>query len=199
MIGLGGSQALAHHPMGGVTPANFIHGLLSGIGHPLIGFDHLAAIVMAGCLAALVQRGAVVAVIYVLAMLLGAAVHVQAVGLPAGEFLVALSLIVLGAVVLLARPNFAVAAVLFGCAGVIHGHALGEAIVGAEATPLFAYFGGLALVHCTLIVGIVVLVRQLIAQQLLEPEKVRIAGAVVIGIGLGAVVQQVVQLFGAAA
>ena len=34
--------AYAHHPMGGVTPSSFGEGLLSGIGHPIIGLDHLA-------------------------------------------------------------------------------------------------------------------------------------------------------------
>jgi urease accessory protein len=190
LVSLGCDPALAHHPMGGVTPTNFIHGLLSGLGHPIIGLDHFAAIVAAGCLAATLQRGALVAVIYVLAMLAGAAAHVQAVSLPAGEMLVALSLLVVGAFLVLARPNFAVAALLFGCAGAIHGHALGESISGAEATPLYAYFLGLAFVHSALIVGIVLLVRQLMARQWLESARVQLVGAVVIGIGLAGIAQQ---------
>lgn len=179
--------------MGGVTPTNFTHGLLSGLGHPIIGLDHFAALVAAGCLAATQPRGALVAVIYMLAMLAGAAAHVQAVNLPAGEVLVALSLIALGAFLVLARPNFVAAALLFGFAGVVHGHALGEAITGAEPTPLLAYFVGLAFVHSALIVGIVLLVRQLMALQWIELAQVRILGGIVIGIGLGAVVQQVIQ------
>jgi urease accessory protein len=31
--------AFAHHPMGGLTPATFADGLLSGLGHPVIGLD----------------------------------------------------------------------------------------------------------------------------------------------------------------
>ena len=44
--------ALAHHPMGGRMPATFTDGLLSGLGHPIIGLDHLAAVLAIGCLAA---------------------------------------------------------------------------------------------------------------------------------------------------
>ena len=34
---LGTASAHAHHVMGGKTPSSFIDGLLSGLGHPLIG------------------------------------------------------------------------------------------------------------------------------------------------------------------
>ena len=44
--------ALAHHVMGGRMPASFSEGLLSGFGHPIIGLDHLAAVLAVGCLAA---------------------------------------------------------------------------------------------------------------------------------------------------
>jgi urease accessory protein len=36
------TAAFAHHVMGGETPSTFVDGLLSGIGHPIIGADHLA-------------------------------------------------------------------------------------------------------------------------------------------------------------
>lgn len=189
-VSLGGDAALAHHPMGGVTPANFTHGLLSGLGHPIIGLDHFAALVAAGCLAATQPRGALVAVIYVLAMLAGAVAHVQALSLPAGEVLVALSLLALGAFLVLARPNFVAAALVFGFAGIVHGHALGEAITGAEPTPLYAYFAGLALIHGALIVGIVLVVQQLVSRQWLEAARVQLVGAAVVGIGLAGIAQQ---------
>ena len=40
--------ALAHHVMGGRMPATFGQGFLSGLGHPVIGLDHLAAVVAVG-------------------------------------------------------------------------------------------------------------------------------------------------------
>ena len=43
--------AFAHHPMGGALPQNFLNGILSGIAHPIIGFDHLAFILTFGIIA----------------------------------------------------------------------------------------------------------------------------------------------------
>ena len=40
-LAMAGSAA-AHHPTGGRMPANVLDGFLSGIGHPVIGPDHLA-------------------------------------------------------------------------------------------------------------------------------------------------------------
>ena len=37
MLLLSATFALAHHPMGGALPQTLWHGLLSGIGHPVIG------------------------------------------------------------------------------------------------------------------------------------------------------------------
>ncbi len=52
----------AHHLMGGCTPATFSEGILSGLGRPIIGLDHLAAVVAIGCLAAAHQRAATLAI-----------------------------------------------------------------------------------------------------------------------------------------
>lgn len=48
--------AFAHHLMGVRTPASFAEGILSGLGHPVIGLDHFAAVVAVGCLAAAHRR-----------------------------------------------------------------------------------------------------------------------------------------------
>ena len=40
-----GVPAEAHHVMGGRMPSTFMEGLLSGLGHPVVGLDHLAFIV----------------------------------------------------------------------------------------------------------------------------------------------------------
>ena len=70
--------AFAHHLMGGKIPATFGEGILSGLGHPVIGIDHLAAVVAVGCLAAAHRAGALLAVAFVVAMMCGVAVHLQA-------------------------------------------------------------------------------------------------------------------------
>ena len=42
--------AMAHHPMGGATPSTMGEGLLSGFGHPIIGIDHFAFLLVAALL-----------------------------------------------------------------------------------------------------------------------------------------------------
>src|SRR5215510_12231222 len=39
-LSLFATSAFAHHVMGGKTPSTFVEGLLSGVGHPVIGPDH---------------------------------------------------------------------------------------------------------------------------------------------------------------
>jgi len=42
------APALAHHPLAGQPMETFSQGLLSGIGHPLLGFDHLFFVIAVG-------------------------------------------------------------------------------------------------------------------------------------------------------
>jgi urease accessory protein len=143
------TPALAHHMMGGALPSTFAEGLLSGLGHPIIGHDHLLAILAVGALAALFTRGVLLPVGFVAAALLGVGLHVGLVDLPAAELLIAVSLIVLGALLLAQRVLVPARAlvILFALAGVAHGYAFGESIVGAEPAPLVAYLLGLGLVQ----------------------------------------------------
>lgn len=138
--------ALAHHVMGGAMPANWRQGLLSGLGHPVIGFDHFAAIVAAGFIASRRPRGGLMVGLYITAMIAGAATHVQGITLPGSEILVAVSLLALGVAMQL-RLATAIASVLFAAAGFVNGYALGETIAGAEASPLVFYFAGLAIIQ----------------------------------------------------
>ena len=142
------TAAHAHHPMGGTTPATLMEGLLSGLGHPLIGIDHFLFIAGAGVLAAKFRRGWILPPVFVLASVLTTLVRYLGADAGLGELPVAASLVVLGAMMLAGTPREGVVAVLFLVAGTIHGHALGEAIVGAEQTPLVAYLAGLAIIQC---------------------------------------------------
>jgi urease accessory protein len=143
--------ALAHHVMDYALPATALEGLLSGLGHPVIGVDHLIFIVAAGVLAARFERGWALPLAFVVASSSVAALRHAGADAVLGELPVAASLIVLGAVLLAAwRPGAAVVAMLFLAGGAIHGHALGEAIVGAEQTPLLAYLAGLTIIQCAI-------------------------------------------------
>lgn len=182
--------AFAHHLMGGRTPATFTEGVLSGLGHPIIGLDHFAAVIAIGCLAAAHRAGGWLAVAFVVAMMCGVAVHLQAVTVPADEILVALSVILLGAVMLSHRDLPVVTALgLFVLVGLIHGYALGESIYGAERTPLAAYLLGLAVIQSAVAMGAMAAARAFARK---DAVKLRLVGAGVAGIGLAVLMQQMV-------
>jgi urease accessory protein len=154
--------AWAHHPMDGKLPQTFLQGLLSGFGHPVIGVDHLAAIVGVGILAALAGRSAAVVLAFSVAVIAGVGLHLSKVNLPAGELLVGLTTLLIGALVIARQSMGAgLAALLFAIAGLVHGYALGESIVGAEASPLVAYLLGLLIMQTAIGVVVYAAVRSL--------------------------------------
>jgi urease accessory protein len=154
--------AWAHHVMGGKMPETFLQGLLSGFGHPVIGVDHLAAIVGVGILAALAGRSAAVVLAFSGAVIAGVGLHLTKVDLPASELFVGLTTLLLG-VLVIARQSMGtgLAALLFAVAGLVHGYALGESIVGAEASPLVAYLLGLLVIQSAIGVVVYAAVRAL--------------------------------------
>jgi len=183
---LASAPALAHHPMGGETPQTVVQGLLSGLAHPVLGLDHLAVLIGAGLLAARFAAGAWLIPAFVIAMAAGALFPVAGLAIPAGEVLVAASVIAVGAAAAL-RPTLPVglAAALFAAAGLVHGHALSEAIVGAETAPLLAYLLGLAAIQTGLAAGALLLARWLASGALAPTAGLRGAGLAVASFGLG--------------
>ena len=190
---LAAEPAFAHHAMGSQMPATFLQGLLSGLGHPIIGLDHLAALIAVGCLAALQARGFWLPLAFVIAMVLGAALHVRELTLPGSEILAALSVLVLGALLVsMRRLSVVIVLVLFAAAGLVHGYALAESIVGAEPAPLYAYFVGLVIVQSAIALGAMLVVREItIASG--KVAAVRFIGAGIAGIGIAMLVQQIVS------
>ena len=124
--------ALAHSGEG------VVGGFVSGFLHPLLGWDHVIAMVAVGLWGALLGRPAiwVLPVVFPLVMAFGGALGVLGVPLPAVETGIALSAIVLGAMVAFAaRPPLAVAAVVVGAFAIFHGHAHGTELPRA-ASPV---------------------------------------------------------------
>ena len=182
--------ALAHHVMGGTMPVSFTDGLLSGLGHPIIGLDHLAAVIAVGCLAAGQRHGALMVVGYVVAMAVGAAAHIGEATVAGAEIFVALSVIALGLVLLRAgslRTDIAFA--LFAFAGLVNGYALGESIAGAEPKPIYGYFIGLVLVQSGIVLLAMAAVPVLTAR---KPLAGRLIGGAIAGVGLCVLALQVV-------
>ena len=188
----GSAPAFAHHVMGGRMPATFGEGFLSGLGHPVIGLDHLAAVVAVGCLAAAHRSASALVVAFVLAMMGGVALHLHGTTVPGAEILVALTVLALGLLMVLRRDMSAGAAVvLFAMVGVIHGYALGESIFGAERTPIYAYLIGLAVIQIAIALAAAHLTRSLMRGSS-NLSAVRLVGAGIAGIGLAILMQQVI-------
>lgn len=156
--------AAAHHAMDGETPTTLWQGLLSGLAHPVIGLDHLAFVVAAGVLAAPLAGRLVLPAAFVVAGLLAALWHVAGFDLPGAEIGVALSVIVLGGIALRGRDLAALPlAVLFGLAGLLHGYAMAESVVGAEAQPIAAYLAAFGIVQYAIALGAMAVTRSLAA------------------------------------
>lgn len=127
------------------------HGLLDGVLHPLTGIDHLLAMVAVGIVAALATDRRTAwrtPAAFLGGMVLGGALGLAGVAVPAVEVLIGVSVVVLGAVVVLASQRdhamlrrlegaLPVLAVLFGLA---HGHAHG-AELPETAVPLLYVIG----------------------------------------------------------
>ncbi|MGC6483414.1 MAG: HupE/UreJ family protein [Synechococcus sp.] len=140
----GASPALAHHPFEGVAAVDLSpwQGLISGIGHPLLGLDHLLFLV---AIMFLGLRRPGRWVLLLLATGLGGSLLTQVYPLPefatsVAEAAVSLSLALEGLIALGLVP----ASLLYPLAA-LHGYLLGGMIVGAEPTPLLAYGLGLFL------------------------------------------------------
>ena len=140
---------LAHHAIGGQTPDNLVDGFLSGLAHPVIGADHLVFVIAVGLLAALKNnKGILIPVAFVVATVAGTGVHLLGVNLPVPEILISASVLVLGIVLAIEKSSNLIC--LIGSVfivGIFHGYAYGEAIVGAEMTPLTSYLAGFTLIQ----------------------------------------------------
>lgn len=180
-LAVSAEPALAHHAMGGATPATFLQGLLSGLAHPVIGLDHLAAVLAVGALAAFHRAGLALALAFVAAIALGAGLHLSAVTVPGAELITAASVVALGVLLFGGAASTPVLLAAFAAAGLVHGYVQAESIIGAEPTPLAAYLVGLALVQGALAIGTALAVRQLAAA---GTPALRAAGAAVAAVGL---------------
>jgi urease accessory protein len=115
--------ALAHTGAGGTI------GLSQGFMHPLTGIDHVLAMMMVGVFAWQLGGRALwlVPITLVLVMAIGGMLGIASIGVPFVEAGVALSVIVLGAIVAFRiKAPVAIAMAVVGLFAVFHGHAHGS-------------------------------------------------------------------------
>jgi urease accessory protein len=109
----------------------------SGFTHPIFGLDHVVAMVGVGLWGTFLGAPAIwlLPVVFPLVMAFGGALGVVGMPLPGVETGIAVSAIMLGAMVaFVAKPPLWIAAVLVGAFAIFHGHAHGaELPIGADA------------------------------------------------------------------
>jgi len=185
------ASASAHHVMGGKMPTTFAEGFLSGLGHPVIGPDHLAFLLAIGVAVGVGGLSLVLPLLFVVASAIGVTLHVNGVNLPGAEIVVAVSVLFAGFLIARGRAlPVSLWAILFAAAGLFHGYAFGESIFGAERSPLHAYLLGLIIVQSALTVGTALFVRRRAdGVSAIAP---RLAGAVIVGVGLATLIAQLI-------
>lgn len=186
---LAATPAAAHHPLGGLPMETFAQGVLSGIGHPLLGFDHLLFVAVVGIAALFTMRRYASPLAYIIAMLLGTVLMASGIGLPVKEAVIALSLLVVGGVVLSGRALALIPALaLFAGFGLFHGSAFGESVAamesGAGAAVLAGYLIGLGFIQYAIALAAGWIAERFANATRADALNTRLAGAAVAGVGL---------------
>ncbi|MGV8951235.1 MAG: HupE/UreJ family protein [Cypionkella sp.] len=135
-----------------------VGGFMAGIRHPISGLDHVAAMVAVGLWGGILGKPALwlLPITFPLVMCVGATLGIAGVPFPAVETGIALSGIVLGAMVLFAlRPPLWLAMAMVGIFAMFHGYAHG-AELPSSASPV-GYAAGFVLATSTLhLIGIAI-------------------------------------------
>lgn len=177
--------ATAHHAMGNQIPSNFFEGFVSGLAHPIIGLDHFAFVVAIALLGSLHPQGIFLPVVFAIAAMAGTGIHLLSINLPAVEIVISASVLVVGIVLGMKKnPNLMKITGLAAIAGIFHGYAYGESIIGAEMTPLIAYLIGFTLIQMAIAFFAFTLARKM-TEKLTEESRLnlRFAGFTICGVG----------------
>ena len=164
--------------------AGAVGGFVSGFLHPLMGWDHVIAMVAVGLWGAFLGAPAlwVLPVVFPLVMTVGGALGVLGIPIPAVEIGIAVSAVVLGGVVAGAlKPPMWIAAVIVGAFAIFHGHAHGTEL--PQAADPVAY--SLGFVVATGLLHLAGIAFGLLTRWPLGIQAVRAAGAAIAVGGLG--------------
>ena len=129
-------------------------GFLSGLVHPVLGYDHLLAMLSVGILSAQIGGRAIwtVPATFVSVMAVGGLLGLIDIGLTATEFGIAVSLVILGSVIAAERRlSILVVMVGVGFFAIFHGYAHGSEVPETAEPFLYAlgFLMGTALIHIT--------------------------------------------------
>jgi len=127
--------ALAHAEKGAAA------GILAGLHHPISGLDHVLAMIAVGLWGAQLEKPAIwlLPVTFPMVMAFGGMLGLIGIPIPGIEIGIAVSAIVLGAMVMLeAKPHLWVAATIVGFFAVFHGHAHGTELPEGASGLLYS-------------------------------------------------------------
>ena len=133
-------------------------GFLSGIVHPVLGYDHLLAMLSVGIISAQIGGRAIwtVPATFVTVMAIGGVLGLINIGLTATELGIAVSLVILGLVIAAERRSPILAVMIgVGFFAIFHGYAHGAEMPDTAEPFLYAlgFLVGTALIH---IAGVVI-------------------------------------------
>jgi urease accessory protein len=169
------APASAHHLMGLFRlQAGPLAGFLSGLGHPLLGPDHLLFLLSLGLVGISQPRRWMLGLLAV--GLAASGLGLLMPHLPGAEALVALSLVALGLVMLGRWPRWTLLPAI-----ALHGYVLSDAVIGWEPTPIAAYLLGLLLSQAALLLLASTVVRGWSLR--LGSGSLRLLAGILIGIG----------------
>jgi urease accessory protein len=171
-------------------PTTFLEGLLSGLSHPAVGLDHLAFLLVLGVGAALVPSAMPLIVTFISAASVGAVVHAVNFDFPLSEQLVALTVVVSGALIALGLGAKQFIWLPFAAiAGLLHGYAFGETILGADTSVIGAYVIGVIIVCSVIAVAVMQLASKVLNLSDPGSRPLRIGGALIASLGVVLLVQ----------
>lgn len=186
---LAATPALAHHPLDGMPMETFMHGLMSGFGHPVLGFDHMFFVVAMGIAVLFTTQRMLAPAGYIVAMLVGCGLMYAGVAMPMQETVIVISLLAMGGIVLSGRAlGTGTAIALFAAFGLFHGSAFGGSIAaqegGVNTAVLLGYLIGLGVVQYAIAIAAGWVVEKIFGATEASAINARLAGAMVAGVGL---------------
>ena len=122
-----GTESASAHLLDGKTPSTFAEGLLSGVGHPIIGPDYLAFLLALGIAVGVFRLSFFNPFLFVAAMICGVTMHVAGLYLPAADLIVPVSVLIAGLMLIIEEripPAWWMA--VFVAAGIFHGYSYGD-------------------------------------------------------------------------
>ena len=145
--------ALSHHPLNGSIMQNFNDGFLSGIGHPVLGLDHLMFILGVGFISYFSKKFFNYSFSFITGTFLGMFSLIYGLYLPFYDIIISVALICLG-YLLLPKKQYNYKGLIFSFFGIFHGWAYGSILLDSPSINLKVLSGysiGLLLTQLSII------------------------------------------------